>query len=99
MSKQLRVCCRRLIPESLHWLVAQGRTAEACSMIRRAARTNRHHSAELQLDKLEREQLEQHQQQLAVSDAPANRAFSQELRELLKTRILVLRLINCCICW
>ncbi|XP_034251017.1 organic cation transporter protein-like [Thrips palmi] len=93
-----------LIPESLHWLVAHGRSEEACQMIRKAARTNRHASAELQLDKLEREQLEQVEKRAKAvaeggADEPVNRAFSAELKELLRTRILVFRLINCCICW
>lgn len=93
----------RLIPESLHWLVAHGRSTEACQMIRKAARTNRHASAELQLDKLELEQLEEVAKRAkAVAEGakePTKRAFSEELQELLRTRILVLRLINCCICW
>lgn len=89
-----------LIPESLHWLVAHGRQAEACDQIRRAARTNRHESAELQLDKLEREELEKRITSARLDEeGPTGRAFTQELRKLLRTRILVLRLINCCICW
>ncbi|KAE8739717.1 hypothetical protein FOCC_FOCC014811 [Frankliniella occidentalis] len=88
-----------MVPESLHWLVARGRTKEACDMIRRAARTNRHASAELHLDKIEQEQLAKAEQMRLAEHAPENRAFSQELKKLLRTRILVLRLINCCVCW
>ena len=68
-------------------------------MIRKAARTNRHESAELHLDKLEQEQLEQLERAELATTHNNNNNYSQELRELLKTRVLVFRLINCCICW
>lgn len=75
--------------------MAHGRTTEACDMIRKAARTNRHESAEVHLDKLELERLEMTE----VAPVSNNNNYSQELWELLKTKVLVFRLINCCICW
>nr|CAD7429241.1 unnamed protein product [Timema monikensis] len=84
-----------LIPESVRWLVSQGRMADAGDIIRLAARTNGVTLSDGTLNKLELRPLVGQEEQ---GKSPEKLSGSV-LRRVISSKILLLRFINCCFCW
>lgn len=73
-----------LTPESVRWLLSQGRYDEAKAVLRRVASVNKTTISEDALDKL------------TLAEETAQR---DPLSKLFKSPSLLLRFINCCFCW
>ncbi|XP_056636575.1 organic cation transporter protein-like [Diorhabda sublineata] len=75
-----------IVPESVRWLLSKGRTEEAKSILRKAAKWNGKHLPEEVLEKL------------SYIDA-SETTKKNEILNALKSRILCVRLIICSFCW
>lgn len=75
------------MPESVRWQLSKGRLEEAKASLRYVAKVNGKTLSEETLEKLELVQYEE----LKNVDSPFAQVF--------KSKTLLLRLINCCICW
>ncbi|XP_044259278.1 organic cation transporter protein-like [Tribolium madens] len=75
-----------IIPESIRWNLSKGRIEEAKDTLRRVAKVNGKPISEDALDKL------------AMVD-PLDSTPKSSICEVLKSPVLVLRLINCFFCW
>lgn len=77
-----------VIPESIRWLLSKGRNRDAVHIIKRAATINGAQLSQKQLDSL---------------NECSNNALVVETKGnflmVTKSRILFIRLINCCFCW
>nr|CAD7445168.1 unnamed protein product [Timema bartmani] len=84
-----------LIPESVRWLVSQGRMADAGDIIRLAARRNGVTLSEDTLINLELKPLVGQEEQGKSSENPS----VSVVRRMISSKILLFRFINCCFCW
>lgn len=78
-----------VIPESIRWLLSKGRQNEAVHIIRKTARINNVELSEKSLQLLR--EFSSHRTE--VVDRKGN------FFEVTNSKILVVRLINCCFCW
>ncbi|XP_034255789.1 solute carrier family 22 member 21-like [Thrips palmi] len=94
-------------PESVRWLAAKGRTADAFKIIDKAARMNGLPRPDFtaivsRRDKAAK-QAKQGEATLPAAPATASAAhrpsFAQDMSEFAHSRVLVLRLVACCACW
>lgn len=72
------------MPESVRWLLAKGRIEEAQAIIRKAAKVNGKHIPEEIIQKL---------------SIPEEQVQKEPATNIFKSTTLILRFINCCICW
>ncbi|KAG4079938.1 hypothetical protein HA402_006250 [Bradysia odoriphaga] len=85
-----------LIPESVRWLFVKGKTDEAVSVIRKAAKMNKIILSDQTMDKLRcAEHINVLNQQHHHHEI--NKRYA--IVEVFKSRILLIRLANCCLCW
>ncbi|XP_063242502.1 organic cation transporter protein-like isoform X2 [Bacillus rossius redtenbacheri] len=89
---------RWMIPESVRWLTSQGREDEALDILLKAARTNGIVLSEAVLNKPEHCALVNEEKSSICEDGSSKSSDSVFL-QVLKSRILLLRFINCCFCW
>jgi len=85
-----------LIPESVRWLFVKGRKEEAVAVIRKAAKMNKIILSDQTMDKL------RYIEDIKVLNAQQpcheiNKRYA--IIEVFKSRILLIRLANCCLCW
>lgn len=73
-----------VVPESVRWYLSKGRFEEAKQVLRRMAQVNGKTITENMLDKL-----------VVVNQSECK----DSITEVFKSRILVMRLINCIFCW
>lgn len=83
-----------LIPESIRWLFVKERQEEAVAVIRKVAKTNKIILSDETMDKL---RCEEAHKTLIHHDHDVNHRYA--IVEVFKSRILLLRLANCCLCW
>lgn len=90
----LIICYFWLIPESVRWLFVKGKTDEAVAVIRKAAKMNKVILSDQTMDKLRCAEnikvLNHHHHEI-------NKRYA--IVEVFKSRILLIRLANCCLCW
>ncbi|RZC33072.1 Sugar tr and/or MFS 1 domain containing protein [Asbolus verrucosus] len=79
----LTMCFFWVIPESIRWNLSKGRLEEAKKTLKRVAEVNGKTISENSLE------------QLKSTDEESKNSFF----EVFKSTTLVLRLINCCVCW
>lgn len=79
-----------LIPESSRWLMTSGRKQKSVRVIMTAARVNKVQFSEKMLQNL-------HNYSNSI-DSKKTKA-SNEISAVFKSNALILRIINCCICW
>lgn len=84
-----------VLPESIRWLASKGRTAEALSIVRRAAHLNRIPADQLNIDEIKLAA----KNEKADGEGEDEKTVSQELRQTLRSPVLLWRLLNCCFCW
>lgn len=77
-----------IIPESIRWLLSNGRNHDAVRIIQRAAKINR-----VELSSKSLESLSECSSSALAVESKGN------FMMVTKSRILSLRLINCCFCW
>lgn len=77
-----------IIPESIRWLLSKGRNQDAVRIIHRAAKINRVELTPKSLDLLKE-----------CSNSTSDVETKGNFLMVTKSRILFLRLINCCFCW
>lgn len=77
-----------IIPESIRWLLSKGRNQDAVTIIQKAARINRVDLSTKSLDSL---------RECSASEVVV--VTKGNFLMVTKSRILLLRLINCCFCW
>lgn len=83
-----------LIPESARWLLVAGKKHEAVTVIRKAAKMNKVILSDQTMDKL------RCVEEIKISDEShheMNKNYA--IFEVFKSRILLIRLANCCLCW
>ncbi|KAG4070582.1 hypothetical protein HA402_011969 [Bradysia odoriphaga] len=78
-----------VIPESIRWLLSKGRNREAVHVIQRAAKINGVQLSEKSVNAM----------QDCTSGAMNAEETGGNFLVIIKSRILSLRLINCCFCW
>ncbi|CAH1173867.1 unnamed protein product [Phaedon cochleariae] len=76
-----------LVPESVRWNLSRGHVEEAKMTLRRAAKFNGIELSESTLEKLA----------LPTKDCPEDE--TGDFKTALKSKILSVRLVNCCFCW
>lgn len=74
-----------LVPESIRWLLSQGRYEEVQEILKRIAKVNKKNISQTSLDKL--------------SKPLKENGEKQPLRTVFKSRILVIRLVTSSFCW
>lgn len=77
-----------IIPESIRYLLSKGRNQDAVAIIQRAAKVNGVKLSDKSLDSLK---------ECSGSDVVV--VTKGNFLEVTKSRILLLRLVNCCFCW
>lgn len=94
------------IPESLRWLWVNGRNKEAVDVVIKAAKTNKVKLSDETLNMIYNYELSQSNTTLASSNdetyqknSTQGSEKSQEIRKLLRSRILLLRIANCFLVW
>lgn len=83
-----------LIPESIRWLFVRGKKDEAVAVIRKAAKMNKIILSDQTMDKL------RCVEDIKILNHPhheINKRYA--IIEVFKSRILLIRLANCCLCW
>lgn len=83
-----------LIPESVRWLFVKGKNSEAVAIIRKAAKMNKIILSDQTMHKLRRVE------DVKLLNQPRYEINSRyAIIEVFKSRILLIRLANCCLCW
>lgn len=83
-----------LIPESVRWLFVKGRKEEAVAVIRKAAKMNKIILSDQTMDKL------RCVEDIRILNEPHHEINNRYvILEVFKSRILLIRLANCCLCW
>lgn len=77
-----------ILPESVRWLLSQGKEERAASVLRRAAKVNKRYLPEEQLDEL-----------LANNRSKLEQANESQYPIMQTARFFVWRIANCCFCW
>lgn len=84
----LQVLFLWILPESVRWLLSQGKEQKAASVLRRAARVNKRYLPEEQLDEL-----------LANNRHKLEQANESQYPIMRTARFFIWRIANCCFCW
>ncbi|KAJ6640384.1 Organic cation transporter protein, partial [Pseudolycoriella hygida] len=83
-----------IIPESIRWLLVKGRKAEAVTVILKAVKMNKIILSVQTMDKL------RYIEDIKVLKEPRSEINKRyAITEVFKSRILLIRLANCCLCW
>ncbi|XP_069682785.1 organic cation transporter protein-like isoform X3 [Periplaneta americana] len=89
----------RLLPESVRWLLTMGKIEEARNTIIKAAKRNGVKLSEETLNKFEMNSLCEHKSFHDVSDEEEEKSAKEILKQVMRSKILLLRVVNCSFCW
>ncbi|PSN36798.1 hypothetical protein C0J52_19390 [Blattella germanica] len=82
-----------LLPESVRWLLAKGKTEQAKAIINRVAKTNGVNLSEQILSKLEVTGVSEDKSE------KSNKTVGEVFKQVLHSKILLTRVITCSFCW
>ncbi|XP_069682753.1 organic cation transporter protein-like isoform X2 [Periplaneta americana] len=88
-----------LLPESVRWLLTMGKIEEARNTIIKAAKRNGVKLSEETLNKFEMNSLCEHKSFHDVSDEEEEKSAKEILKQVMRSKILLLRVVNCSFCW
>ncbi|XP_066993627.2 solute carrier family 22 member 2 [Anabrus simplex] len=86
------------LPESVRWLMAKGRMKEAEEIILRAAKVNKVQLSDRVLSRF-RDQSSALTESEMKAEGEEKGKNKSVIRQVMDSRILLLRLLNCCFCW
>lgn len=82
-----------LVPESVRWLLVTGRTERATKILKRVARINGKDLSQKSLEIIQMKRIK------TAATEDEQKSLAQPLSSVMKSKKLMVRLMNCCYCW